>query len=186
MKCLKLIRLNCPASRGGMAEARPGMKNKEILAKIGQGLLMLIITLLTFKFIMWNNWKLERAATLAEGIIKAPSAVNLTLTQKNTGTILFQKGFPHNPKGNYYIVNQFDITPYIDDNLNITVTVNDQIVQTLSLHRFKNVNAVTFKDYYLFFTTRNCGIEEFIKLKDSIPSIIDSLVKRSTGERAEN
>lgn len=175
MKFLKFFRSGCFASRRVKAEACPRIW----LSLIGQGFLILIVTLLTFKFIMWNYWKVERAAVLAKGIINAPSAVNLTLTQKNTGTPLYRKSFVYNPNGNYYIINRFDITPYIDYNLNVHVTVNGQTTQSPLLYRFKAFNIITFKDYYLVFTGRDCGIEEFIELKDTIPIIIDSLANPS-------
>ena len=153
------------------------MKNKILLKKIGQVLLIFIITLLTFKFIMWNWWKIDRATALAKGIIKAPSAVNLTLSGKNTGSVLFRKSFAYNSNGNYYIINQFDISPYIGHNLKITLTVNRQNAQSPSLHRFKTFNVVTVKGRHFVFTTPDCGIEEWVELKKNLPAIIDSLDK---------
>ena len=167
-----------------MANPPPGgegrelvMKNKTFLKKVGHGLIILIITILTFKFIMWNYWKLERAAALAKGIIKAPSAVNLILSKKNTGSVLFRKSFAYNHNGNYYIIDHFDISPYIDNNLKVTLAVNDQNAQSLLLHRFKTFTIVTVKGQHFVFTTPNCGIEEFVELKKALPFTINSLDK---------
>ncbi len=151
------------------------MKKQLLLKTIGSGLIILIVTVLTYKFIMWNFWKVEQAATQAKKILAAPPALNLTLSKDNT--ILFQKGFAHNSHGNYYIINHFDITPYIGENLDLTLLVNRQNNDSLLLYRFKQVNIIVFRDYHFVFTTSRCGIEEFIKLKNSMPLIINSLSK---------
>ena len=161
------------------------MKNKSLLKKIGQGLLILIITLMAFKFIMWNFWKLERAAKLARGIVNSPPAVNVALWEKSTGSPLYRKSFAYNPQGNYYISNHFDITPYIGDNLNVTLAINGQNAQSLLLKRFKTFNVVTVKGQHFVFTTAACGIREFVQLQKTLPSII-SPVEKGRREFIEN
>jgi hypothetical protein len=156
------------------------MKKQPLLKTIGSGLIILIVTLLTYKFIMWNSWKVEQAVTQAKKILAAPPALNLTLSKDNT--LLFQKSFAHNSRGNYYIINHFDITPYLDENLDLTMSVNHQYNQSLMLYRFKHFNIIVFRDCHFVFTTARCGIEEFIKLKDSMPLIIHSLSKLAAND----
>jgi hypothetical protein len=158
-------------------------EHREIMKKIGIGIIIIVVSVLTFKFIMWNKWKVERAAVLTEKILRAPAAVNLTLVHNNG--ILYQKSFANNPDGNYYIVNHFDITPHIDkaDRLTLTVIVNGQKAVPVGLHRFKTFNIIrctgfdpdTDTGIYFAFTTGDCGMEEFLRLIQSLPAIIDSL-----------
>jgi hypothetical protein len=154
-------------------------KHREILKKIGIGIIICIVSVLTFKFIMWNKWKVERAAVLAKKIFRAPAAVNLTLSNNNG--ILFQKSFAHNPNGNYYIINHFDITPHVDkaNRLKLTLMVNGQEAVPVDLHRLKSVNILHCTgfdpDIYFAFTTSDCEMEEFIRLIHSLPAIINSL-----------
>lgn len=152
------------------------MKKQELIKKASIGLIILIITLLTFKFIMWNWWKVEGAVKLAKGILKAPSAVNLTILKENS--ILFQKSFAYNHEGNYYIVNHFDIFPYLSDYSTI-FELNGQKAASIVLYRFKTFNIVDIQNHYFLFTTgkSNRGIEAFLDVKTSIPYIIHSLFK---------
>jgi hypothetical protein len=154
------------------------VKNKSLLKKVSNGLIILIVTVFTYKFIMWNFWKLEQAATQAKKILEAPPAVNLILSKGNS--ILFQKSFPCNVKGKYYIINHFDITPFIDDKLDLIMSVNKTSSDSLLLYRFKHFNIISFRDYCFIFTTRDCRIEEFLKLIDEMPRIMDSLPKLAT------
>ncbi|NIO81241.1 MAG: hypothetical protein GTN53_09750 [Candidatus Aminicenantes bacterium] len=154
-------------------------RNQEILKKIGIGIIICIVSVLTFKFIMWNKWKVERSTALAKKILRAPAAVNLTIS--NREGVLFQKSFANNPNGNYYIINHFDITPHVDraNRLTLTVMVNGQKAVPIDLHRFKTVNILHCTgfdpDIYFAFTTRDCEMEEFVRLIQSLPSIINSL-----------
>ncbi|MGD2084747.1 MAG: hypothetical protein PVH61_01065 [Candidatus Aminicenantes bacterium] len=151
------------------------MKKQAVLKTIANGLIILVVTVLTYKFIMWNFWKVEQAVTQAKKILAAPPAINLTLSKNNQ--VLFQKSFAYNSQGNYYIINHFDISPYIGENLAFTMSVNRQHTNSLWLYRFEHFNIIGFQHYHFVFTTPHCGIEEFIKLKDSMPVIIDSLSK---------
>jgi hypothetical protein len=150
------------------------MNRKALLKTAGNFLLILVIGLLTYKFIMWNYWKVERASALAKGIIAAPPAVNITLAKEKAP--LYQSGFAHNP-ASYYLVNQFDISPYIDrnSNLSLEVSINGQKVESPHLYPFKTYNVIRCREIYLVFTTRACSIEEFVKLKDSLPSLLRDL-----------
>jgi hypothetical protein len=156
------------------------MKKQDFLKTIGNGLIILIVTVLTFKFIMWNFWKVEQAVTQTKKILAAPPALNLTLSKDNT--FLFQKSFAYNSQGNYYIINHFDITPYIGENLDLTLSVNRQNNDSLWLYRFKHFNIIVFRDYHFVFTTPHCGIEEFIKLKNSMPLNINSISKLTAND----
>jgi len=172
-------------------------EHREILKKIGIGIIIIVASVLTFKFIMWNKWKVERAAVLTGKILRAPTAVNLTLGDNNG--ILYQKSFANNPTGNYYIVNQFDITPHIDktNRLTLRVNVNGQTAVPTTLHRFKAFNIIRCTgfdpdtdtdadtdadtDIYFAFTTADCDIEAFVRLIQSLPTIIKT-IKTGTGK----
>ncbi len=160
------------------------MKKQELIKKASIGLIILTIILLTFKFIMWNWWKVEGAVKLAKGILKAPSAVNLTILKENS--ILFQKSFAYNHKGNYYIVNHFDIFPYLSDYSTI-FELNGQKAASIVLYRFKTFNIVDIQNHYFLFTTGNSnrGIAAFLDVKTSIPYIIHSLFKLALNEEQD-
>jgi len=165
------------------------MKKQTLMKNAGIGLIILIITLLTFKFIMWNFWKVENAVELTKGILNAPSAVNLTILKESS--ILFQKSFAYNRKGNYYLINHFDITPLSDDSIKFGLKLNNQKVTSIVLYRFKTFNIVNIKDYYFVFPTGNSNInnhshiETFLEIRDSIPFIIHSLFKLALNEEEE-
>jgi hypothetical protein len=162
-------------------------QQQEILKKIVIGILIAVVSVLTFKFLMWNYWKVERSAVLAKKILQAPAAVNLTLS--NREEVLFQKSFANNPNGNYYIINQFDITPHIDkaNRLTLTVMVNSQKAVPVEVHRFKTVNILHCTgfdpDIYFAFTTSGCEIEEFVHLIQSLPSIIKAIKTQNPSAR---
>jgi len=147
---------------------------------VGSGLIILIVIGFTYKFTRWNYWKVEQAVIQAKKILAAPPAINITLSKDNT--ILFQKSFAHHSQGNYYIINQFDITPYIGENLDLTLSVNRETSDSLWLYRFKQFNIIVSRDYHFVFTTPHCDPEEFIKVKDSLPLIIDSLSKLAVND----
>lgn len=160
------------------------MKKQPLLKTIGSGLVILIVMGLTYKFTRWNYWKVEQAVTQAKKILTAPPALNLTLSKTNT--VLFQKSFAQNSQGNYYIINQFDITPYIGDNLDLTLSINRQNSDSPWLYRFKHFNILASRGCCFVFTNPRCGIEEFIKMKDSLPLIIASLPKlAANGNKAQ-
>jgi hypothetical protein len=154
-------------------------RKQEIIKKIGIGVIICAASVLTFKFLMWNYWKVERTATLAKKILRAPAAVNLTLS--NRGGVLFQKSFVYNPDGNYYIVNHFDIAPYIDqaNRLTLNLGINRRQSVSAAVHRFETFNLLHCTgfdaDIYFAFTTGDCDMEEFVRLIRLLPSIINSL-----------
>ncbi|MCP5109041.1 MAG: hypothetical protein GY950_37010 [bacterium] len=150
---------------------------RSVVKEVGTGFLVLLITVLAFKFIAWNYWKLEQAVTLTKEIFAAPPAVNLTVSTENS--LLFQKSFSHNRNGHYYIINHFDITPHIKDIAggSITLTVNDQKIDSFLLFRFTRFNIVHFNDYYFALTTQNCRIEDLVRLRETMPVIAGSLFK---------
>jgi hypothetical protein len=156
------------------------MKKQLLLKTIGSGLVIIIVMVLTYKFTAWNYWKVEQAVTQAKKILAAPPALNLTLSKDNM--FLFQKSFAQNSQGNYYIINQFDITPYIGDKFNLTLSINRQNSDSLWLYRFKHFNILDSRGCRFVFTNPSCGIEEFIKMKDSLPLIIDSLPKLAAND----
>lgn len=132
-----------------------------------------MVCVLTFKFFMWNYWKVEQAWSQAKDILKAPPAVNLELREENI--LLFQKSFAYNPRGNFYLINHFDIAPYIGDKLELTMTVNKVNPGSLLLYRFKRFNIIVIKDYYFVFFIQSIEIEEFVKLRDSMLLVFKSL-----------
>lgn len=147
------------------------------MKEIGRGILILLITVLAFKFIMWNSWKLEQAAAVTKGILSAPPAVNVTASTGNT--TLFQKGFAYNRGGNYYIINHFDITGHIENiaNGSVKLAVNDQEIPSLLLSRFKHFNAFCFNGYCFAFTTEHSGIQDLLRLREWMPLMAGCLFK---------
>jgi hypothetical protein len=165
------------------------MKKQLLLKTIGNGLIILIVTVLTYKFIMWNSWKVDQAVTQVKKVLAAPPALNLTLSNDNT--VLFQKSFANNVKNNYYIINHFDLTPYIrqiDNNkgsrfpLQLSINDGSKKNQLLRLHCFKTFNMVTVNGYHFVFTTSNCEIEDFLKIKECLPFIIRELFREGIAE----
>lgn len=148
-------------------------KKQPLLKNLGTGLIILIVIVFAYRFITWNYWKVEQAVTQAKKILAAPPAINITLSKDNT--IVFQKSFAYHAQGNYYIINQFDIGPYIGKNLDLTLSIDREKSDSLLLYRFKHFNIIVSRGYHFVFTTARCGIEEFIKMKDSMPLIINSL-----------
>ncbi len=170
------------------------MKKQTLMKNAGIGFIILIITLLTFKFMMWNFWKVENAVKLTKGILNAPSAMNLTILKENS--ILFKKSFAYNRKGNYYIVNHFDITPHLsDDSAIFGLKLNNQKISSIVLYRFKTFHIVNIKGHYFVFpignsnininTNSHSDIETFVEIRNSIPFIIHSLYKLALYEEQE-
>lgn len=166
------------------------MKKQPLLKTIVSGLIILVVTVLTYKFIMWNFWKVDQAVIQTRKILAAPPAINLTLLKDKT--VLFQKSFAHNSQGNYYIINHFDISPYIqrtgrdkDSIFPFRVTINGQNKknQSLRLHHFKNFNIVTVNGHHFVFTVSNCKIEDFLKIKKCLPFIIRELFREGKAEK---
>lgn len=149
------------------------MKKPGMIKKIGIGILFCLITILAFKFFIWNFWQLEWAAAFTKGVIEAPPAVNLTVTSHQNPC--FKKSFAYNPAGNYYIINHFDIGPYIHKGSELKLSIDNRHAQSPLLYRFKTFNIAAVQSHFFVFTTRDCGIEEFVELKDSIFSIVNSL-----------
>lgn len=152
------------------------MKNREWLKPIGIGAVMLTVLLLTFKFIAWNAWKVEQASDLAERILRAPEAVNLTLYKHKT--ILYRRSFPVNGEGNYYLDNRFNISGHVD-NASFRWEVNGETVGRWSLFRFTGFNILRGEDYTFIFSGPTGDIEAFVKLKAGarfIPGMLSRLV----------
>jgi len=156
------------------------MKKIELLKKLFPGFLLLIVVVLGYKFIAWNYWKLERAKKLYKDIQAAPSAVNLVLTKKNNK--LYQQGFEFNSNGKYYIVNRFDITPFIGEKLSVNFYINHKKIEPVAVYPSETYNLVFFSDYIFAFTNPKCNVEAFVDLRNSLPRII----KKITPERGEN
>jgi len=166
------------------------MKKQALLKTVANGLIILVVTVLTYKFIMWNSWKVKQAVEQAQKILAAPPAINLTLSKDNT--VLFQKSFAHNSQGNYYIINHFDISPHIQQTggnkgsifpFRMTINGQNKKNQSLRLHRFKTFNMVTVNGYHFVFTVSNCKIEDFVKIKNCLPFIIRELFGEGKAEK---
>jgi len=173
------------------------MNRRELFKHISNGLLLLGVVLLTYKFLAWNYWKVDMAVATARGILRAPSAVNLTLSSES-GT-LFKTGFVHNPGGHCYIINQWDLVPYIEsqtirtnntrrpDRLvstikkGLRVLVNGEEIENrhLELHAFRryNILAAEFggETFYFAFISENCGLKCFVNIMNRLPGIVDMI-----------
>ncbi len=131
-------------------------------------ILLAIVTFLAFKFIMWNSWKWDRAISMAKTVIKAEPAVNLSLFLN--GKPIFHKSFPHNTSGNYYLINQFDISPYVGA---LAVQVNRGPLISPRVYPFKTFFIAQAGPHYFIFTTPQCDIEEFVRIKTFLPVAAD-------------
>jgi len=158
----------------------------KLLKEAGKGFVILIAAVMAFKFMAWNSFKLEQAGAIAGEIGKEPSAVNLEISGK-IGP-LFRQSFAYNDKGNYYIINRFDIAGHIRDAAdfsggNIHITVNNREVASFLLFRFKRFNVLYTGGYYFAFTTAESGIEDLVRLDRSFPDIENSLFKLAAARK---
>ena len=112
--------------------------------KVGsKGIIILIAAVMSFKFMSWNSFKLDQVAAIARELGKEPPAMNLDISlQGGLGRRPIQKSFAFNEKGNYYIINQFDIRDYIQ-HIQDEATVSDNMKITLNgremAYRFEKV-----------------------------------------------
>lgn len=149
------------------------------MVNAGPLILVVLATLLAYKFFMWNQWKVHRAVAQTRKIVKAPAAVNLTVSKD--GTLLHRQSFEFNEEGNYYIVNRFDIGSYIGegDRLGVDIDPGRSPSEFSGLHRFDKYNIVVFSSSgekcYFVFTTGKFDVEDYIGLRTGIPRVIDSI-----------
>lgn len=148
-----------------------------IAGEIGKGVIVLLIIIAAFKFISWNFFKLAQAADVTHALLSAPAAVNLTLSRENT--TLYRRSFPFNRKGNIYLDNRFDITPYLSDE-SIRLTVNHRppdALHAFRTFRFTRFNILYSEDFCFVFTTPECEIEDLVRLRNTAPFIPGALSK---------
>lgn len=162
----------------------------KLLKEVGKGVIVLIVTVMAFKFMAWNSFKLEQAVAIAGEIGQEPSAVNLVISGKNNA--LFRKSFAYNERGNYYIIHNFDIADHIRDtvdmtagNSNIKITVNGRDITSFLLFRFNRFNVLFTGGYYFAFATANSGIEGLVQLDRLFPDIKNSLLKLDVSGKGE-
>lgn len=151
-----------------------GRQLVQITREIGKGIIVLFIIVAVVTFISWNFFKLEQVANVTNEILSAPPAVNLTVSKGKT--TLYRRSFPFNRKGTDYIVNQFDITPYLSGEP-IRLTVNDRAPDTPRVFRFTRFNILYPGDYCFVFTTPECEIEDLVRLRNTAPFIPGALWK---------
>ncbi|MDQ1353350.1 MAG: hypothetical protein QG657_3656 [Acidobacteriota bacterium] len=158
----------------------------KLMKEVGKGFIILIAVVLAFKFMNWNSFKLDQTVAIAGEISKEPSAVNLVVSGKSSP--LFQKSFAYNEKGNYYIINRFDIDGQISDMKdmnagNIHITLNGQDITSFLVFRFKRFNILYTGGYYFAFTTADSGIEDLVELDRSFLDIENSLFKLAVARK---
>ena len=151
---------------------KQGNQRQSVLEQAGIALIILVITVLAFKFTAWNSWKLASFVETTGNVMKAPPAVNLTVLKKKT--ILYRESFAFNREGNFYIINGFDVTGHIDDD-SFRLRLNDRTIGDFVLYRFTDFNILCFEDYSFVFTTEACKMETFVKLYNSARYIVNSL-----------
>jgi hypothetical protein len=156
--------------------------DESLLKKFVIPLLLGVVTVLTFKFIMWNFWKVEQAVEMVGKIKRAKSAVNLMLA--NDKQVLLRKSFPFNKAGNYYIINQLDISPYIATDkgvqrLLLRVQVNGKISTDLPVVGDAQANIIKFDTHYFVFTTGESTINEFLRLREKVPDMMVMLNRQT-------
>ncbi len=154
---------------------------KNILKKAGPVALVLLSTLLAYKFYMWNQWKVERAVVMVKKIVEAPAAVNMTLWKGET--LLYRKSFAYNTEGNYYLINRFDIGPYIDKTgeRSIDLELERGKGKYVGLYRFEKYNIVVQdingERFFFVFTNGKCRVEDFSHLRLGMAGIVKALKK---------
>lgn len=160
------------------------------LMKVGsKGIIILIAAVMSFKFMSWNSFKLDQVAAIARELGKEPPAMNLDISlQGGLGRRPIQKSFAFNEKGNYYIINQFDIRDYIQHiqdeatvSDNMKITLNGREMASFMLFQFKQYNVLFTGGYYFVFLNPDSRIVEtkgkIIGLDQSFPRIESSLFK---------
>jgi hypothetical protein len=143
--------------------------DKKIVIRIIFGL----ITLLFVLFISANLKKLKYFVSFRASLADIPPAVNVKIVED--GSPLYEKSFPHN-KDNIYIVNRFDLTRPLEKD-EMFITLNRVRFPAFRVYQFKNYNIVRLKKSYVIFTVNNCDIKEFLQMRNSKKSIINSLSK---------
>lgn len=184
-----------------MMKYKRSAERKQFLVKLmkeaGKGLVILIAVVLAFKFMAWNSFKLEQAVAIAGELGKEPSALSVNLVVSGKTGPLFRQSFAYNEKGNYYIINRFDIAGQIRDAEdmsagNIHITLNGRDISSYLVFRFKRFNVLYTGGNYFAFTTAESGIEDLVRLDRSFPDIENSLFKLAVarkgakGERDED
>jgi hypothetical protein len=149
-----------------------------LLKKFAIPLLLAIVALLTYKFIMWNLWKVDQSVKMVGKIQRARGAVNLKLMNENK--VLLKKSFAFNPRGNYYIVYPFEVTPYIvgknkEYRLILTLSVNGKGEKGLPVQRFSYGNIIKWNGYYFVFPIRGASIEEFLHMQEHVGQMIAAI-----------
>lgn len=160
----------------------------KLLKEAGKGFVILIAAVMAFKFMAWNSFKLEQAVAIAGELGKEPSALSVNLVVSEKSSPLFRQSFAYNEKGNYYIINRFDIAGHIRDAAdfsrgNIHITVNNREVASFLVFRFKRFNVLYTGGYYFAFTTAESGIEDLVRLDRSFPDIENSLFKLAAARK---
>jgi hypothetical protein len=145
------------------------MVERKIVIRIILGL----ITILFVLFISANLKKLKYFVSFRASLADIPPAVNLKIVKDEHPQ--FEKSFPYN-KDNIYIMNRFDITRPLEKD-GMVITLNRERFQAFRVYQFKNYNIVRLKKSYVIFTVYNCGIKEFLQMRNSRGSIITSLSK---------
>lgn len=154
-------------------------KLKKIFKKVAVPALLVIVTLLAVKFYMWNDWKIDRAIRMVKGSANAPAAVNLVLSTENE--TLFETSFAFNPGENVYLVNLFDISPYIKETnnsrtLDLTLTVNRRKLRPDGVYCFENYNIIAAGEMKFVFTSAGCDIHCLIRLRQNLGDITAALI----------
>jgi hypothetical protein len=165
---------------GDSHQSKEGQRRKLVLNEIVKGFIILFIAVGGFKYIAWNFHKMEQSAEVTSRIINAPPAVNLIVSKEKL--VLFKKSFPDNNRGNYYIVNHFDLSPYIPElsdtgGNSLELTVNGKPIHSFLLFRFERFNILYSVDHTFVFTTHDCGIEGLLRLRKRMPFLRAALLK---------
>ncbi len=149
-------------------DEKKNINKRSIIREMGMGALVLILTVLTYKFIAWNNWKVTEVVTVTKKILRSPGAVNLTITVGNKP--LLQKAFAPNGKRNIYLIRAFGIAEVLKSGA-LGVTVNDDGHLDFALYRFKSFDILSVKEYAFIFVPESVGMDVFIRLNQLLPSI---------------
>jgi len=155
-----------------------GKLNKDLAKKIAAPIVLGLLFLLAFKFFMWNSWKVERASALAQAVMDAPPAVNLTI-KKTDGQTVQRRSFSFNPDGNYYEVTSFTHLPTdlnLPAELPFRFWVGGRLCKSVTLYRFRQAHLLeTGSGVFVFPIKMEENIDSYARFRRSLRLVTESL-----------
>lgn len=144
-----------------------------IAKKIAQGLLILAVLLLAFKYFSWNYWKVEDFQNNLAAYRHSPPALNLTLRSPSRPPL--RKSFPRNSAGFFYFI---PCPELIDPN----ASPNDLVFEidgvphsNYTWLRFKAFTAFRVGEHAFFVPRRQTSLPERARICSGLPETAAAL-----------